>query len=318
MYFYARGTARDYGHAHFWFRKAANAGLATAQRNLGDTYAYAMEPHDYKKAVFWLKNAAHQGDDIDQLTLANIYHYQKEVQDNAKSAYWMRKAANQGNADAQNALGNYYRTGSGVPQDHGKALFWYKRADGQGHVDAPYSIAQMYVRGNGVREDQSAAVQWFCRAAKQDNPNALYELQHAGASATECLIQLANQGNLLAQEELGRFYENAIGTVHDYVGAAFWSRKAAERGSASALNRLGDLYALGNGVPTDPVIAQMLYILAKPKTSGTQHSSRIRQPLLDSQINEARYLANGWKEGTPLPEKSETGGLSLEKGATQK
>lgn len=309
MYFYARGTPRDYDQARFWYRKAAKQRLAIAQRNLGETYAYALVSPDYKKAVFWLKKAANQGDDIDQLKLANLYHYQKEIQDDAKSAYWMRKAANQGIAYAQNSLGNYYRMGYGVSRDYAKALYWYKQAYSQGHVDAPYSIAQMYVHGNGVSEDHAIAVQWFCRAARQENSNATYELQNAGARATDCLIELANQGQILAQEELGRWYENSIGDVHEYALAAFWSRKAAERGSASALNRLGDLYALGNGVPTDPVIAEMLYILAKPNISGTQHSSRIRQTLSDSQKNEAQSLANGWKEGTPFPERSETGNI---------
>lgn len=310
MYVQARGRPLDYDQAQFWFRKAANQRLAIAQRNLGVLYTHAGDPHDYKKAVFWLEKAARQGDEIDQLTLANLYHHQGEIKDEAKSAYWMRKAANQGIADAQNSLGDHYRFRDGASRDYGKALYWYKRADSQGHVDAPYNIAKMYERGNGVHPDHATAVQWFCRAAKQENNNALYELQQAGAKATECLIELANQGQILAQEELGRFYENSIGAVHDYPLAAFWSRKAAERGSASALNRLGDLYALGNGVAADPVIAEMLYILARPKTSGSQHSSRIRQTLSDDQKNEARALASGWKEGTPLPEKSETGNIS--------
>lgn len=307
LYFHARGIPRDYEQARFWFQKAADQRLAAAQRNLGETYAYAQVPHDYKRAVFWMKRAAAQGDDIDQLLLANLYHYQPEVQDDAKSAYWMRKSAGQGIADAQNALGNAYRMGRGLRQDYSKALYWYKQAYSQGHGAAPFSIAQMHVRGQGVPENHSLAVGWFCAAAKQGNPNALYELQQAGAQATACLVELANGGSLLAQEELGRFYENIAGDVHDYPLAASWSRKAAELGSASALNRLGDLYARGNGVRTDPVIAQMLYILARSRIAGTQHSPRIRTALSAAQMEEAQRLANGWKEGTPLPEKSETG-----------
>lgn len=307
LYFHARGTPRDYALAQSWFRKAANAQLAIAQRNLGETYAYALAPPDYDKAVFWLAKAARQGDDIDQLALANLYRYQAQVQDAAKSAFWMRKSANQGNAEAQNTLGSYYRSGTGVPQDAPKALYWYQRAAGQGHPDAPYSIAQLYLRGQGLPADPAIAVDWFCQAARQGNPNAIYELQQAGTKATACLIELANGGSMLAQEELGRFYENSIGEVHDYAAAASWSRKAAERGSAGALNRLGDLYAQGSGVPKDPVIAQMLYILAKPKLAGSPHGSHIRQPLSDLQLSEAQSLAQAWKEGMPLPDSSQTG-----------
>lgn len=196
--------------------------------------------------------------------------------------------------------------GRGLPRDPAKALYWYKQASSQGHADASLSIAQIHGRGEGVPPDHSLAVAWFCAAARQGNHNGIYELQHAGAQATACLIELANGGSLVAQEELGRFYENVAGTVHDYPLAAFWSRKAAERGSAGALNRLGDLYARGDGVRADPVIAHMLYLLARSKVSGTQHASRLREPLSPAQLEQAQRLANGWNEGTPLPEKSET------------
>jgi len=314
MYYHARGTRRDEDQALFWFRKAANKGLAVAQRNLAVMYAYAVVPHDYKKAVFWLKRAARQGDDIDQLMLARIYYHQAEVQDNAKSAYWMRKAANQGLAEAQYLLGNYYYSGQGVPQGYDKALYWYKRAYSQGYVEAPYSIGLMYVHGKGVPYDHAIAVQWFCSAANLGNHNGIYQLRTASdKEAIDCLTELAKQGQTLAQEELGVFYENNTVDAHgyhEYALAAFWYRKAAEQGYAGAFNHLGDLYAIGNGVPKDPVIAEMLYILARSKMYyGALYSSRIREELSDSQKSEAQSLAKSWKVGTPLPERSENGNM---------
>lgn len=306
LYFYARGTPRNHEQAQFWFRKAANQNLAAGQRNLGYTYL-ALNPHDYQKGVFWLKKAARQGDEIDQLILANLYHSQREVQDDTKSAYWMRKAADQGVADAQNALGDCYLYGLGVPDNITQALTWYQKADSQGHIEAAYNIAQIYEQGKRVPRDSALASHWYCKAAKLDNENAIYNLSNG---RVDCLADLANQGQVLAQAELGRWYAREIEPTPKnypgYVTAAFWSRKAAEQGNGAALNRLGDLYAQGLGVPLEPVISQMLYIIARPKSSGGEHSSRIRETLSESQINEARALAKSWKEGTPLPERSVT------------
>jgi len=308
MYYHGLGVSRDPVQARDWFQKAALRQLAAAQRNLGDTYL-SVDPRDQRKAVFWLRKAAAQGNDMDQFALALVYANERAVEDPVKSAYWMRKAAHQGVAAAQTYLGRYYRYGRGVAQNSASSIYWFEQAANQGDREAPYDIAQMYEQGKVIARDPVASVLWYCKAARLENGNAIYNLTNGGQAGIDCLKEVAGQGQAVAQEELGRWHENAIGDVHDYPAAAYWLRKAAEQGAGGAMTRLGDLYALGNGVPQDPVIAQMLYLLARPRTSGT-HSSRIREPLSESQKNTANALANAWQEGTPLPTATEGAPLS--------
>lgn len=59
---------------------------------------------------------------------------------------------------------------------------------------------------------------------------------------------LADQGDVNAQFELGRMFENANGVAKNDQLAVAWYRKAAEQGHADAQASLGVLYALARGV----------------------------------------------------------------------
>ncbi len=94
---------QDFGQAAQWIRKAANQGLADAQKFLGILYVNGQGvPQDY-----------------------------------AEAAKWYRKAADQGNASAQYSLGFMYNRGLGVPRDPVQAELWRRKAAEQG-----YELAQ--------------------------------------------------------------------------------------------------------------------------------------------------------------------------------
>jgi tetratricopeptide (TPR) repeat protein len=69
----------------------------------------------------------------------------------------------------------------------------------------------------------------------------------------------AEQGHLLAQNELGAMYGNGWGTRRDFTQAIAWYRKAAEQGCAPAQNNLGIVYQNGLGVPRDHTQAIVWY-----------------------------------------------------------
>jgi len=66
----------------------------------------------------------------------------------------------------------------------------------------------------------------------------------------------AEQGDAIAQCNMGLAYENGNGVPKDSTTAAFWYRKAADQGCAIAQFTLGNLYASGNGVPKDSIQAK--------------------------------------------------------------
>ena len=62
---------------------------------------------------------------------------------------------------------------------------------------------------------------------------------------------LAEQGNAIAQYNLGMIYQNGYGVIQDYAEAVKWYRLATEQGHADAQYNLGVMYESGNGVVQD-------------------------------------------------------------------
>ena len=63
--------------------------------------------------------------------------------------------------------------------------------------------------------------------------------------------EMAEQGNPIAQSELGAMYASGMGVPEDDREAVAWYRRAAEQGDAMAQFNLGVMYKDGEGVPED-------------------------------------------------------------------
>jgi TPR repeat protein len=70
---------------------------------------------------------------------------------------------------------------------------------------------------------------------------------------------LAEQGNAMAQSNLGGMYAIGQGVPQDYAEAMKWYRRAAEQGEAKAQYNLGLMYEKGQGVPQDYTEAMKWY-----------------------------------------------------------
>ena len=73
---------------------------------------------------------------------------------------------------------------------------------------------------------------------------------------------LAEEGNAVAQNNLGLMYHNGWGVPQDYKEAVYWYRLAVEQGYAIAQYNLGLMYEKGKGVPQDYEEAVRWYQLA--------------------------------------------------------
>ena len=78
----------------------------------------------------------------------------------------------------------------------------------------------------------------------------------------DALRSAAEQGDVVAQFDLGFVYLNGKGVPADDVEAAYWFRLAAEQGDAPAQGQLGVFYASGRGVLRDDAEALRWYRLA--------------------------------------------------------
>jgi hypothetical protein len=119
----------------------------------------------------------------------------------------------------------------------------------------------MYANGQGVPKDDQQAVAWYRKAAEQGNAMAQFNLGNMYANgqgvpkddqqAVAWFRKAAEQGNDRAQFSLGLMYDNGQGVPKDEQQAAAWHRKAAEQGNDRAQVNLGLMYANGQGVPKD-------------------------------------------------------------------
>ena len=121
-------------------------------------------------------------------------------------------------------------------------------------------------------QQDTSAVQSYQRAADQGEPVAQNNLgvmyrngrgvPKSDTTALSWYRKSADQGNAFAQNNMGFMYENGHGVPKSDTTAVSWYRKAAEQGNALAQNNIGLMYENGRGVPKSDTTAVSWYRLA--------------------------------------------------------
>jgi TPR repeat protein len=157
------------------------------------------------------------------------------------------------------------------------------------------------------REDYATALREWQPLAEQGDALAQYQvglLYHKGrgvpqddAQARKWYAKAAAQGQAKAQFSLGTLYFNGEGGPKDYQQALRWFRLLANQGEALAQTKLGIMYDDGEGVPKDKVQAYKWISLAA--TNGDKSAPMLRDILAkgmtEAQIAKAKKLASEWK-----------------------
>lgn len=130
-----------------------------------------------------------------------------------------------------------------------------------------------------------------------DKAQAAYERGDYPAALEEMRV-LAEQGDALAQNNLGAFYGNGFGVPKDYVEANEWYRKAAEQSLAEAQTNLDLNYYRGLGTNPDPVAAYMwLTLAARQGDKDAILSIKILTDAMSAaDVSEANRLPRQWLE----------------------
>jgi hypothetical protein len=104
--------------------------------------------------------------------------------------------------------------------------------------------------------------------------------------------ELAQQGHVDAQNNLGVLYYTGRGVTQDYLAAARWYQRAARQGHGDAQNNLAALYINGYGVPQDHSMAYAWFNQAALQgvSGASQQRDLIAQQLSPEQISRARQL----------------------------
>ena len=187
------------------------------------------------------------------------------------------KKAVDGDMDAQLSLGMMYENGKDLRTDLKEASKWYRKAAEQGQPEAQYRLGRLYENGKGVRQNLIEAANWYLKAAGQeyaDASHAIDDLLGSHRTIKPCISrdqlmlyrERAEKGNMIAQYNLGRIYQNGTGNVEQDLGEAVrWHRKAAEQGHKEALAALDKLLGQKRVVMVCPIEDLKWYYRVKPE-----------------------------------------------------
>jgi TPR repeat protein len=157
------------------------------------------------------------------------------------------------------------------------------------------------------RGDYATALREWQPLAEQGDALAQYNLgllydngrgvQKDYAQALQWYEKAAVQGHADAQVNLGILYDYGRSVPQDFKKAVYWYRLSAKQSNELAQRRLGLMYERGDGVPKDYVQAYMWYSLgaAKGAERGVALRDALAKQMTPEQIAEANQLAKEWK-----------------------
>ena len=242
---------KDYAEAMRWYRKAADQGNAAAQNNIGGCtrMAGAWRRTTPRRCAGIARRPTRDMPSRSTASAGCTQNGRGVAQDYAEAMRWYRKAADQGNAVAQYNLGGLYENGRGVAQDYAEAMRWYRKAADQGIRRRAVQPRRCTRMAGAWRRTTPRRCAGIARPPTRDMPpprttsagctRMAGAWRRTDAEAMRWYRKAADQGNAIAQYNLGWMYENGRGVVQDDAEAMQWYRKAADQGYAAAQYNIG-------------------------------------------------------------------------------
>ena len=207
-------------------------------------------------------------------------------QDETKAARLYRRASEMGNAEAQTRFAEALFDGRGVARDPAQSRLWLEKAARQRYARAECDLGVMLKNGldthqdlvNGLRHLQDAAHLGDAYAEDylgQYAENGLLGEPSPGEAYMHYL-KSSEMGSAWGTYNVARMHERGIGVDQSSAEALRWYMKVASiegaelmgqwsdlRSEAEAIARanfrIGDIYAVGTGVPVDTSEAERWY-----------------------------------------------------------
>jgi TonB family protein len=232
-------VAQNSDLAREYLRRAASAGLASAQYNLGRQLARGHGvPVDLAAAAGWYRKAATQKHVEATNRLSDLLRkgIPPAGPDFPEALSLSRQAAALGSAEALADVAGMLRKGQGTAKDSAGAFALYKDAAGKGYAYAAYMAGWMLRYDNDTPKDPAEARRWFDLAVQGEDSSAM--------------------------REIGLLYADGVGVARDEAEAFVWFERAAREGDDSAQNRVGWMLLNGIGIDKDPEEAITWFTLA--------------------------------------------------------
>ncbi|WP_347254433.1 tetratricopeptide repeat protein [Leminorella grimontii] len=224
-----------------------------------------------------LRLQADSGDIDAQRNLGILYLKQEErsASDKQRAVAWLKNAAEGGDTIAQGYMGYLYINGIGVERNKEKSIEWYKKSAVRGDISAQYALGMLFERD---REDLSNY--WLNQAARRGDPKS--------------------------QVTLALKFKNGTGADStglrrvDNTKTFFWAQKAALADYGSAQFFVGDMYASGDGIPQNSVLAGAWLMVAaekdRPASIVTASKNSVVNSLTPDQKKQAERLFKQYKQ----------------------
>lgn len=267
IYEKGEGVERDYEKAAFWYKTADEQGTFLSKSGWFSIVANGLGDiieKDSKRALLLAVNAIEAIEPTKRYTklYALLFlhlglEYERGIllkKDYKKVVYWYTKAAESGNVSAQISLSDIYYEGRGVKKNLEKAEYWILKAQESGCNDRTNTLKKIYSRIRNCRVDN---INWIITCAERGIVEAQYHLgwYYEGKDDEKSIYwytKAAEQGDLLAQLELGDRYGHGKGVEKNIDKAIYWYTKATEQGDACSLGcfylEIGGAKNLENGV----------------------------------------------------------------------
>lgn len=209
------------------------------------------------------------------LTAQSQTLYEKEL---AKGAGYRERAeqeAQQGNVVAMYDIAYNCRWGqAGYAKDFKRAMELCLKASEFGYPFAQDLIANMYVTGSGVEQSKEKAYEWYSKAF-------------------ENLKRYADQGNVMAMDMLGNYYDGRSDSrFEDYTKALYWNLRALECGGTTATD-IAFAYTYAKGVEADENFALAWY--ARTCVDYEKMGWPVEKYLDYEYVSNAGYIRSEWE-----------------------
>ena len=260
------GTTRNDARAYELFLKAASAGHARAQLNLGILFLRGQGvARDLVQARAWLEKAAAGGDPLALYALGRAMDESSDQApaDPVRAADLFRRAAEKGHMLAALRYGLALSEGTGLKRDPVTAQRWLILAQENGVPEAALALGDMAARTPASRDKAAnerivqSALSWYQVAAHGGVPSAQFKLANA--------------------------YFAGVGVARDPAQAQMWYGRAAHQGLPQAQHALGLMLIGGAAGQSDPVEGYRWLVLAE---RGGHPDSRPAREKAGEQIGE--------------------------------
>lgn len=203
-----------------------------------------------------------------------------------------------GDADSYWRIGDYYNSGNIsfdndnlFPKDKGKALWWKIKAAEDGSSYAQYHLGQMYHLGledSLVKTNIKEAIKWYSKAAENDE---FYSLLALGE------LYYYKYGNEI-EIEIPQDYKKAFEYLSRAVEHKYTKQigiRATEYGLYNAALKIGEMYASGNGIEQDLILAYK-WIKIGGFDPDTYQKYPLKGKLSESDTEKANELVEEWRK----------------------